>query len=111
LQALQAPPTELKATDDRPDDPAQAHDPARPDDRGRIRRRPVELNWRLERASWGRGFATEGTRACLEFRLTREHWQHGAGVGASMRPLHRAARCSNMRAAAILAATEVFALK
>jgi len=28
-----------------------------------------------------------------------------------MRPLHRAARCSNMRAAAILAVTEVFALK
>jgi RimJ/RimL family protein N-acetyltransferase len=138
LQALQAPPTELKATDDRPDDPAQAHDPARPHDRGRIRRCPVELHWRLERASWGRGFATEGARACLEFafasleltevlaftvpantrsravmkrlgmwhdvegdfehprlppgdplrhhvlyRLTREHWQRGAGVGLS----------------------------
>jgi RimJ/RimL family protein N-acetyltransferase len=27
----------------------------------------VELHWRLERASWGRGFATEGARACLEF--------------------------------------------
>jgi hypothetical protein len=23
----------------------------------------LELHWRLERASWGRGFATEGARA------------------------------------------------
>ena len=27
----------------------------------------VEVGWRLMRAVWGRGFATEGARACLEF--------------------------------------------
>ena len=96
----------------------------------------VEIDWRLERASWGRGFATEAARECLRFgfsglglsevvaftvpanarsrvlmqrlgmwhdvegdfehprlppgdplrrhvlyRLTREAWQHSAGVG------------------------------
>ena len=27
----------------------------------------VELHWRLQRASWGRGFATEAARECLRF--------------------------------------------
>ena len=27
----------------------------------------VEIGWRLERASWGNGFATEAARACLRF--------------------------------------------
>ena len=27
----------------------------------------VEIGWRLERASWGKGFATEAGRECLRF--------------------------------------------
>ncbi len=27
----------------------------------------VELHWQLKRVSWGRGYATEGARACLRF--------------------------------------------
>lgn len=27
----------------------------------------VDIGWRLNRAHWGQGFATEGARACLEF--------------------------------------------
>lgn len=27
----------------------------------------VEIGWRLARAHWGRGFATEGAQACLQF--------------------------------------------
>jgi RimJ/RimL family protein N-acetyltransferase len=86
----------------------------------------VELHWRLERASWGRGFATEGARACLEFAFasTGSAAQVWASEGtdfdvpracartsasserdlrlvASMHLLHRAARCSTMRAAGL----------
>lgn len=31
----------------------------------------VEIGWRLAREHWGRGFATEGARACLRFGFTR----------------------------------------
>lgn len=30
-------------------------------------KRVVEVGWRLARAHWGRGYATEGARACLRF--------------------------------------------
>lgn len=31
----------------------------------------VEIGWRLDRAHWGRGLATEGARAALDFALRR----------------------------------------
>ncbi|GAB3686841.1 GNAT family N-acetyltransferase [Actinocorallia lasiicapitis] len=31
----------------------------------------VEIGWRLARAQWGRGYATEGARGCLEFARAR----------------------------------------
>lgn len=31
----------------------------------------VEIGWRLPRAAWGRGFATEAAQAALEFAFTR----------------------------------------
>jgi RimJ/RimL family protein N-acetyltransferase len=30
----------------------------------------VEIGWRLERAQWGRGYATEAALACVEFAFT-----------------------------------------
>lgn len=31
---------------------------------------PVEIGWRLVRRAWGRGLATEGARACLQWAFT-----------------------------------------
>lgn len=30
----------------------------------------VEIGWRLKRDAWGKGYATEGARACLEYGFT-----------------------------------------
>lgn len=30
----------------------------------------IEIGWRLKRDAWGKGYATEGARACLEFGFT-----------------------------------------
>ncbi len=31
----------------------------------------VDIGWRLQRDAWGRGFATEGAQACLDFAFNR----------------------------------------
>lgn len=30
----------------------------------------IEIGWRLKRDAWGKGYATEGARACLEYGFT-----------------------------------------
>jgi RimJ/RimL family protein N-acetyltransferase len=34
---------------------------------------PVEIGWRLARACWGKGYATEAARAALDFVFREEH--------------------------------------
>lgn len=31
----------------------------------------IEIGWRLSRESWGKGYATEGARACLDYGIRR----------------------------------------